>query len=194
MLVATLSARFTSRLSSWVVDSVADTRAFVAATTAGLEEELAVGEDGAPTQEALKHVMGVIRDVSGGIEEGCSGGGGSGEGRALRPLGTHRSPVHTPAPQVRRTRYVRRALVGPLRAASALLKRHGVVVEDLRLPMGAAGAAAGEAPVALLEALEGIELAMDAVINKTFLRKVSPWGSREWGRPGEAERKPWRGL
>jgi dynein heavy chain len=62
---------------------------------------------------------------------------------------------------VRKTRYVRRALLAPLRAAVALLKKHGAGIEELpRL----AGAPVGEW-------LEQAELRLEGCVNAAYAKK-----------------------
>jgi dynein heavy chain, axonemal len=160
-LVGGWVATYTAHLTAFVVDAATDTHAFLAATAAGLEEELETtaatattagpapgGEPAAaagastapqPTQAALKRVMGFIRGV-------------------------------------RKTGGTRRVMLEPLRRATALLKKHGVPVDELTLtvppPTDAHGAPRGEATVVpLVDALDGVELRLEAVTAAAFKRK-----------------------
>lgn len=61
---------------------------------------------------------------------------------------------------VRKTRFIRKAMIVPLRKAATLLKKHGVAVDDIKV---------GETPVS--EYLEQADLKVEQCINKTFAKK-----------------------
>lgn len=61
---------------------------------------------------------------------------------------------------VRKTRFIRKAMIVPLRKAATLLKKHGVAVDDIKV---------GETAVS--EYLEQADLKVEQCINKTFAKK-----------------------
>ena len=75
-----------------------------------------------------------------GVEAGLAEDAGSGKESLQRVMAHIRD--------VRKSRYVRKAAIGPLRRALALLKKHGVVADTLKatVPPVAGRAAGGDAP------------------------------------------------
>jgi dynein heavy chain, axonemal len=62
---------------------------------------------------------------------------------------------------VKKTRYIRKAIVLPLRKAVSLLKKHGVSVDDSKVPSG----------MSITEYLDQADLKVEHAINKTFQKK-----------------------
>ena len=72
---------------------------------------------------------------------------------------------------VKQTRYVRKAIIAPLRKAVSLLKKHGADVNALVLPSG----------TALIDYLDQADLKVEHAINKTFQKKeaIFPYQTAE---------------
>lgn len=115
------------------------------------------------TQEMNAFVTGVLE----GLEEDASG-----SKDALK-----RNMAHIR--DVRKTRYIRKANLAPLRKAVVLLKKYGVSVDDAKI-----GATPTSLGVPLTEYLESADLKVESCINRTFQKKEQ---SACGGAPSRAE-------
>ena len=193
-LVHAWGAKFTSHLMSFVTDGVTDMQAFIASTLSGLEEELETAtpgnghqsqqHDGSAAAAAASAMAALLHPEEAAAKEAAASAAQPTQAALKRCMGFIRD--------VRKTRYVRKSLVEPLRRAVTLLKKHGVSVDDIRIavppPVNARGEPVGgggsPAVMPLVEALEGVELRLEAVINKTFARKeqIFPFQTAEMDR------------
>ena len=165
-------AKFTGHLAGFVADSALDLQHFIVHTTAGLAEELACAAP-APDAAMSSPVDDAVDAATKAATAAAVAAAQPTQAALKRCMGFIR--------EVRRTRFTRKALVEPTRRAVALLKKHGVCVDDLRVTVAPPPSVAGAPPTVggaaaplvlpLPNVLEGVELRLEAVVNQTFARK-----------------------
>ncbi|RYY38442.1 hypothetical protein EON62_00440, partial [archaeon] len=108
--------------------------------------------------DSVQEMHGFISSVLSGLEEEVVGAdGGAASKDALKRCMSH-------IRDVRKSRYIRKATITPLRKAVALLKKQGINVDEHRVG-GTAGA------ISVSEYLEQADLKVEHCINKTFAKK-----------------------
>ena len=143
------AALFVAHLQQFVGRTANDMADFISGVQAGLEAEVVPAP--APSALALHAAAAATADGVDALE--ASRAAAEAAGAALR-----RCMGHTR--DVRKTRYVRKALILPLRRAVALLKKHGAHVDDIRVAGGS-----------VAEYLEQAELKLEHCINAAFAKK-----------------------